>query len=263
MPVTHWEITFFPNLYPEPYFLPHFSNLTFISLRDFSCWYMYNPWELTPILHWEIGHPTPLEAFVSHWQPMAPQQDNHKEFAMDDLVGQKILNAYLGTLVLDVQYLSIEWKTGCNWALQKNHVQKLMEEFQTGIRWYTVHECLWVTMGPNDFQTYLKAHHISEHDKPPMPSQLCKLSANATIWSEKPGELISVFNLPAESDTPLPILQGGQHCCVALLSLCKEQVDVVASGVKIDGKPVPFPTAHVSTKLVLTISQQISHWKIV
>ena len=65
---------------------------------------------------------------------MAPQQDNHKEFAMDDLVGQKILNAYLGTLVLDVQYLSIEWKTGCNWALQKNHVQKLMEEFQTGIR---------------------------------------------------------------------------------------------------------------------------------
>ena len=53
---------------------------------------------------------------------------------MDDLVGQKILNAYLGTLVLDVQYLSIEWKTGCNWALQKNHVQKLMEEFQTGIR---------------------------------------------------------------------------------------------------------------------------------
>lgn len=114
-------------------------------------------------------------------------------------------------------------------------------------------------MGPDDFQTYLEAHHISEHDKPPMPSQLRKLSANATIRSEKPGELISVFNPPAESDTPLPILQGGQHHHAALLSLCKEQVDAVASGAKIDGKPVPFPTAHVSTKLVLTISQQISH----
>lgn len=65
---------------------------------------------------------------------MAPQQDNHKEFATDNSVGQKISNAYLGTLVLDVQYLSTEWKTGRNRALQKNHVRKLMEEFRTGIR---------------------------------------------------------------------------------------------------------------------------------
>ena len=70
-----------------------------------------------------------MEAFVPYWQPMAPQQDNHKKFAMDDLVGQKISNAYLGILVLNIQYLSTEWKTGCNQALQKNHVQKLMEEF--------------------------------------------------------------------------------------------------------------------------------------
>ena len=36
-------------------------------------------------------------------------------------------------------------------------------------------------MGPDDFQTYLKAYYISEYDKPPMPLQLCKLSANAII----------------------------------------------------------------------------------
>ena len=152
---------------------------------------------------------------------MAPPKDN-KEFTTDDLVEQKILNTYLDTLILDVQYLSTQWKTGCNCALQKNHVQKLMEEFWMGIHQYTVYKHLWVTMGPNDFQEYLKAHHISEFDKPPTSTQLCKLSVNATIWSEKPEELITVFNPSPKSDTPLPILQGGQHHHTALLNLCKE-----------------------------------------
>ena len=77
-------------------------------------------------------------------------------------------------------------------------------------------------MGPDDFQIYLEAYYISEHNKPPTLLQLHKLSANATIQSEKPGELIFIFNPPVESDTPLLILQGGQYHHAALLSLCKE-----------------------------------------
>lgn len=43
---------------------------------------------------------------------------------------------------------------------------------------------------------------------------------------EKPEELITVFNPPPKSDTPLPILQDRQRHHIALLNLCKEQVDI-------------------------------------
>ena len=54
---------------------------------------------------------------------MAPKgvSSQKPEFATDDSIGQKISDAFLGTLVLVARYISMEWKNRGNRASQKGH----------------------------------------------------------------------------------------------------------------------------------------------
>lgn len=54
---------------------------------------------------------------------MAPKgvSSQKPEFATDDSIGQKISDAFLGTLILVVRYISTEWENRRNRTLQKSH----------------------------------------------------------------------------------------------------------------------------------------------
>jgi hypothetical protein len=183
---------------------------------------------------------------------------------VNDELSNRIRDALLGTVIIDVRLLNAEWPNGRNRELNTGHLENLRESMASGVRRYDVDTRMKADMTQKDWDQLLN-HLVAQYsaaNTTPIPQNkgnpvkkwtphiLQEIVQNSTA-NPSPSKDVVVFDWP--KDLPHMTLDAGQHRKAALESLLLDQQVAAArpppATTDDDGTPPPtikMPTDEVS-----------------
>jgi hypothetical protein len=182
-----------------------------------------------------------LDPGTQYVEPLAPDQTKIE-----------LEKAFLGTIVMDVRWLSTTWKTGKQREIDVIHLNGLKESFKAGVRQYAK-ESRMLGLCSEDTFIALIQHHTTRMQAQAKTDRPIELDAMIAKTRSYQGSTYSdfVYLTDYPQDVPKPTLAAGQHRRAALLSIIDEQQKAADDGVRTgpNGDVVPPPTVEVSLSI--------------